>query len=91
MSHFYSRCYGNRGVATRAGHKSTGITAEAFGHSLGGTVSLNYSTTYQADVVHLHCTLNGRKTLVATFTLVDEELRLLDSNFRALEQTKLPS
>lgn len=84
MSHFYSTCQGHRGQATRTGSKSSQTTAEAFGWDLGGRVVMRHNKQTGCDEVHLYTTRdnNSLSKLVASFTVIDGELKCL--------QTELP-
>jgi hypothetical protein len=79
MAHFYSRCYGGRGETTRSGHKTTGITASAFGWDLGGTIRMEYDDKLKTDVLKLYVTRenNRDRTLYATLAVIEGRLTTL--------------
>ena len=82
MSHYYSRIKGHRGEATRCGTRSSGITANATGWDIGGTVSVHYDPLLSTDVVSFTLTRgsNGRTTRkVASFAIVDGSLQLIST------------
>ena len=84
MSHYYSSIQGHRGEATRCGTRSSGITANATGWDIGGTVSMRYDPLLSTDVVTFTLTggSNGRTTRkVASFAIVNGSLQLVSTNY----------
>ena len=53
MSHFYGAVQGGRGIATRCGHKTTGINAFAQGHEAGIRIEASHDGNQDIFRVYL--------------------------------------
>lgn len=70
MSHFYASIEGSRGMATRAGSKSSGMQGHIRGWNVGARVAVNHEDGH--DVVRVYRTTGsnsyGLSELIAEFT-----------------------
>lgn len=70
MAHFLGSVRGGRGVATRIGHKTTGLTVKANGWNRGITVEASYDSA-GVDVFNVYLTGgsngNGQRQLLGTY------------------------
>ena len=72
MAQFYASIHGNRGEATRAGSKTSGISGHIRGWSIGARVVIDYNEKTGKDEVTVYKTSgssgNDPEKLIAEFT-----------------------
>lgn len=76
MSHFYGETQGNRGEATRCGHKNSGIRSRAASWNVGCTVRIWWDAGLKQDVMSFTID-NGNgsgKNRSMTFALTREDI-----------------
>ena len=94
MAQYYATCQGNRGKASRSGHKNGGATARADGWSIGGKVDMEYNEEEERDEVTIGLTSGSRNGVFASLTAYNREdgtlhAELSDSMLNALDADTL--
>lgn len=78
MAHFYGQIKGNRGEATRIGHKTSGLEASVNGWRIGCEVFIQYDARRMLDVVTVWKTngsAGGGRRQIARFTIPPSQER----------------
>lgn len=84
MAHFYGRIKGQTAEITRTGSKKSGMYSSVGSYELGGHIDIRYDSITKKDILTTYAIVDGIKQKIASFSIVDGKLEILETNYPEL-------